>query len=215
MKQLHCFRQNIIYTRPFWKCWHTKEFGCNVLLVILLCKALWCNTPYRINCFYIRINHFTINTINAFFDVGVCCPIIFWITFFITGFKIFFQVKLLGKMIVEARRQKLAYVHFMVIPRFTLFTNLISVDSRKISLSNNSDKHPSHSSFNRGLCALEFNRMTHHDVTPHHQQGGPLKEDGFCWCNGPKYDPSTTYTKEDGPNLIDGNYRVITLFSLW
>ena len=56
-------------------------------------------------------------------------PIIFGVTFVITAFKLRYQAKLLGKGIVEAFRPKAACLHFMVIPRLTLFTNLITVES--------------------------------------------------------------------------------------
>ena len=59
-------------------------------------------------------------------------PIIFGITFAITAIKMHFQAKIMGKGIVEALRTKTACLHFMVMPRLTLFKKLITVESRHI-----------------------------------------------------------------------------------
>ena len=69
---------------------------------------------------------------TAFFDVGVCGPIIFGITFVITYFKLCFQSKLLGKGILEAFRTKKSCLHLMVIPHLNPFENLVEVESKLI-----------------------------------------------------------------------------------
>ena len=88
IKQLGFFRQNIIYTHPFCNWWNIKEFGCNVLIITLRFKSMMCNNPSKTNRFCIRLGHISITIITALFYVGVCCPIIFGITFVITDLKL-------------------------------------------------------------------------------------------------------------------------------
>ena len=49
--------------------------------------------------------------------------------------------------------------------------------------------------------------LTQNDVTSYHQQGRHIKYYGSCWCDGPTYEPSNTYPKQDGPNLPIKNYQ--------
>ena len=121
-----CFglRWNIIYTGLFWKCWNIKEFGQKFLLVTLGKKSLWSIIPRKIISFYIRIGLFPITIITAFFDVGVCIPIIFG------AFKLRFQAKVLRKVLVEVLKPKTACLCFMVINNLTVLTVLTAVKSR-------------------------------------------------------------------------------------
>ena len=132
MKHLGFFRVNIIYTSPLWKCLHIKEFRCNVLLVIIGQKLLWCIIPSKIKSFYISIAHFPITIITTFFDVGIFGPIIFGITISIATFKLRFRAKLVGKGILDVLIPKTACINFMLIPCLALLMNLIVVDSRHI-----------------------------------------------------------------------------------
>ena len=121
----------VLYIFPFWKCWHIKVFRRKLLLFTLGQQALPCIIHRTINILYTRFVHFPITKINTLSDVGVCGPIIFGINFFITAFKLRLQAKLLGKWIVEALRPKSSCLLFMVIPRLTIFMNLISLKSRR------------------------------------------------------------------------------------
>ena len=91
-----------------------------------------CIIPRKINSFYIRLLHFPITIIIAFFDAGVFGPIIFGITFVIPDFKLRFYANLLGNVIVEALRPKTSCICFMVIILIIIFENLIAVESRYI-----------------------------------------------------------------------------------
>ena len=86
------------------------------------------------NIFCVSLILFPITIVTAFFDDGVCCPIIFGITLVIPYLKLCFWSKLLGKGIVEVVIPKPSCLHFMVIPCLTLFGDLIEVYSIDILL---------------------------------------------------------------------------------